>query len=286
MEDLTIEITQNCPLRCLHCSSRSSPERHKTIDLEKMEKQIKERSPVEEINISGGEPFNHERFFEAVKICKRYAENVNVYTCGVMEDGEIRPIPKQILDRCQREGVDSLVFSLHGKGKNFDEFTQTRGSRKCNSESMERAFGSVPQVEVHIVPNRYNIQNLEELVKYVLDREVDRISFLRLVKQGRAAKNPDLFDFDEKRLSEILWKFKQDNPNEIDIGTHFSSICASDRTCRAGEEKAVIDFNNEIYPCSSVSGATENEQDRKRFSRMKMKKSSDCPGQMLVDDTK
>lgn len=100
--EITIEITDYCPNNCEYCSTNANI--HWTcldFDVIKnflehvwqdafdtapkfLDKSISwrdnEYAVIKRINISGGEPLSHPRFYEILNLCKKYTDNVWVYT--------------------------------------------------------------------------------------------------------------------------------------------------------------------------------------------------------------
>ena len=73
LKDLCFEIIQTCPNKCKFCSSNSSEEKNTIIELEKFKETVNyfiNKSGIEEISISGGEPFLHPNLFEMIIYCK------------------------------------------------------------------------------------------------------------------------------------------------------------------------------------------------------------------------
>ena len=73
LKDLCFEILKACPNNCLFCSSNASINCNEVIELELFKKtlnHIYDKYGIEEISISGGEPFLHPNLFEIIKACK------------------------------------------------------------------------------------------------------------------------------------------------------------------------------------------------------------------------
>ena len=73
VKDLCFEIIESCPNNCKFCSSNSSQEKTTIITLEQFKRTVMHfinQGGIEEISISGGEPFLHPDLFEMVKFCK------------------------------------------------------------------------------------------------------------------------------------------------------------------------------------------------------------------------
>lgn len=78
--EVTIEITQYCPYYCDYCSSNASP-KGKHLSYNKIEEFLKSVNDiVTRINISGGEPLAHPRFYDILMMCYSITDDVRIYT--------------------------------------------------------------------------------------------------------------------------------------------------------------------------------------------------------------
>lgn len=67
LKDLCFEIIQTCPNKCKFCSSNSSQDKQTIITFEQFKKTVMhfiKQGGIEELSISGGEPFLHPDLFE------------------------------------------------------------------------------------------------------------------------------------------------------------------------------------------------------------------------------
>lgn len=92
LKDLCFEIIQTCPNNCLFCSSCASIDKDKKIELDLFKKTIDyliDLGGIEEISISGGEPFLHPDLFEMIKYCKEKRIRVVLFTSGIKRKKKI-----------------------------------------------------------------------------------------------------------------------------------------------------------------------------------------------------
>lgn len=86
LKDLCFEVIQTCPNKCKFCSSNSSQDKQTIITLEQFKKTVMhfiKQGGIEELSISGGEPFLHPDLFEMVKFCKDNGIRTVVFTSGI-----------------------------------------------------------------------------------------------------------------------------------------------------------------------------------------------------------
>jgi len=81
--EVTIEITDYCPNNCDYCSTNATFH-GMPLNIDVIKKFLwdfrMEYGAPSRINISGGEPVSHPDFYEILKLCKSYTENVWLYT--------------------------------------------------------------------------------------------------------------------------------------------------------------------------------------------------------------
>ena len=86
LKDLCFEIIQTCPNKCKFCSSNSSQDKQTIIIFEQFKKTVMhfiKQGGIEELSISGGEPFLHPDLFEMVKFCKDNGIKTVIFTSGI-----------------------------------------------------------------------------------------------------------------------------------------------------------------------------------------------------------
>jgi len=84
MPEYTIEITTYCPHNCSYCSTNAATNGiHTNIETIKQFLQNNKILATDRINISGGEPLAHPRFYEILQLCKELTPDVWVYTNAI-----------------------------------------------------------------------------------------------------------------------------------------------------------------------------------------------------------
>lgn len=86
LKDLCFEVIHTCPNNCKFCSSNSSIGATKIISLDIFKRTINhfmQNGGIEEISISGGEPFLHPDLFEMVRFCKSLNIRTVIFTSGI-----------------------------------------------------------------------------------------------------------------------------------------------------------------------------------------------------------
>lgn len=146
MAEYTIEITTYCPHNCSYCSTNAT-RNGIHIDIEIIKKYLQNNKILvtDRINISGGEPLAHPKFYEILQLCKQLTPDVWVYTnalhqirynSSVIEEiqieanvcltpGEDVYIPKNA------DKVHLLQFISTGRGKNIKSIDVKLSGENC-----------------------------------------------------------------------------------------------------------------------------------------------------------
>lgn len=107
LKDLCFEVIQTCPNNCKFCSSNSSQDKKTIIDFETFKKTISHfinNGGIEEISISGGEPFLHPDLFEMVKYCKDNRIRTVLFTSGIKNmENMPEAIIESIKEKCSSD---------------------------------------------------------------------------------------------------------------------------------------------------------------------------------------
>ena len=95
VKDLCFEIIEICPNQCKFCSSNSCTEKNQKIsfaDYQRVIDHFQERGGIEELSLSGGEPFLHPELFSMVQYAKEKGIKTVIFTSGVRKG---TPIPEE-----------------------------------------------------------------------------------------------------------------------------------------------------------------------------------------------
>lgn len=107
LKDLCFEVIQTCPNRCKFCSSNSSKDKKTIIELEQFKKTLMHfinQGGIEEISISGGEPFLHPDLFEMIRFCKEQKIRTVIFTSGIKRALEVpEEVIQHIKNKCEQD---------------------------------------------------------------------------------------------------------------------------------------------------------------------------------------
>lgn len=256
--ELTLEITRNCPLRCVLCSSDGGAPFENELGLDQWIRIIEEASVLgtRTIIFSGGEPFSSPWLLPLCKHTRKKSMEVCVYTSGNIESGGVRSLEEGPLTALRECGVKKLIFSLHGPNSAVHEsMTQVPGSFGNTLASIQDSIELGFNVEIHYVPTRLSYRHLSDIVSLVEKLHVARVSILRFVAQGRGRTNRSFLELTADQLTELrtlLEGARRVRSVDVRIGAPFSALLLNDcARCSAGLSRATIRSDGMVYPCEA-----------------------------------
>lgn len=258
LNELAIEIIQQCPNCCIHCSSYSDLCKANVMPVEKVKEVINDAKVLgaKLICISGGEPFLHKGLKDIVEYIKAKGLQCYVYSSGIFhKDGEYCSIPVSLL-----EGVAKSITKLIVNYETTDSGTYDRiMGTSCNGLSLlegtiTSAISLDITVEAHFVPMAINYRHINSVVSRCEELGVKKVSFLRLVMQGRAKQNCSLTELSQNQMAQLmdeLKALKKEKASGIRLGIPFSQNKLSCSSCHAGSTKISIRYDGLVYPCEA-----------------------------------
>lgn len=253
--EITIEVTQQCPNRCIYCSSLSDMEKNEMLDFNIIRKVIDDANTlgVKSVSLSGGEPFLRDDIAEIVDYIYAQGLKVKIYSSGVYcADGQYTSIPATLLDTI-KDKIDALVFNYESIDAGL--YATIMGTVPENiaflDETIKTAITLGIPVEAHFVPMHCNFRQIPAVLSKLYSMGVSNVSFLRLVSQGRVQKNIELVILnveEEKELQQILESCKDTYQDKIRLGLPFSAIHAA---CGTGTVKLTVRYDGFVFPCEA-----------------------------------
>ncbi len=255
LNEISIEILQRCPNRCIYCSSHSNPQATHIIPLEIIKRVIDDAKALgcKTVCLSGGEPFLHPQIIDIVSYIAKQHLACYVYTSGIyMEDEIYSSLPNEYIESI-RGMVDKIIFNV--EADNSALYNQIMGTDVGGFDLMKKSISDCVSsgltVETHVVPMRINFNNLKPIFEMCYQLGVSKVSILRLVLQGRALENLPLVKLSSEENREVTKVIKTLNDayrGKVRIGLPYSdSNCRI--YCKAASDKINIRYDGNVYPC-------------------------------------
>ncbi len=251
---VTWEVNGVCNLKCAHCCVSAENKCIISPDLEKYKKNIDQlvEDRVKAIYISGGEPFLWDGIFEFI----RYAKERGIGLISLATNATL--LTKETVEKLEKAGTDKILISLdHYIPDLHDKLRGIKGTFDAAIKGVEnvKKYSNI-FIRVGTVIWKENYQNLEEFVKFLIEKGVDEVIFSWLMKTGRAVNYPEIFVDKEYYffINEKLERLKKKHSREIKISFHrFQKLRKNSRDCPGGEKFYYINYRGQFGPCSWIS---------------------------------
>ena len=167
---LRLIVTGKCNLDCFYCHNEGQVKEDTFISPEFMSRVIRflelERTPINEVTISGGEPLLHPEIFEIVEQSKRLAQSVTLVSNGVLlNPGVVESLEASGLSKL-RLGIDSLRLRKPrpSPGTLDADFDAHAIVEMCRSAGV--------RTELNTVLTRFNARQIEDLLAFAVENHL------------------------------------------------------------------------------------------------------------------
>ena len=255
LNEITIEVTQQCPNRCIYCSSLSGMEKIERLDYATILQVVDDAVALgaKTVSLSGGEPFLRENIVEIVDYIFAKGVKVRFYSSGIYSDGVSHTsIPTKLLEAV-KDKIDALIFNY--EAVDAELYATIMGTEAANlallDETIHRAITLGIPVEAHLVPMHCNCRQIPDVLSKLYSMGVKNVSLLRLVPQGRVLENKELVEMsveEQEELKQIMAKCQETYQGKIRLGLPFSAKRAA---CGTGSIKLTVRYDGYVFPCEA-----------------------------------
>lgn len=255
LSEISIEILQRCPNRCIYCSSHSNPQATHIIPFEIIKNVIDDAKSLgcKTVCLSGGEPFLHPQILDIISYIAKQQLICYVYTSGIyMKDEVYSSLPNEYIEAI-RGMVDKVIFNVEADSSALYE--QIMGTDVGGFDMMKTSINDCVSsglvVETHVVPMQVNFKHLKSIFEMCYQLGVSKVSILRLVLQGRALENLSLVKLsgeDNREVTKLIRTLNESYKGKVRIGLPYSdSNCRI--FCKAASDKINVRYDGNVYPC-------------------------------------
>ena len=255
--ELVLELTDQCPQNCMHCSSSSGVASNHHLDPGVALRIIREAHALgaTQVSLGGGEPTSSPILDAVLTRIAAFGVDAEVFTSGVIQGGRgVAPWPDELLARLRVVPRVKVIFSVHGPDSAIhDSITRVPGSFHAMLSSVDQCVSAGILAELNFVPMRPNASAFPGVIRLALGHRVRRVSVLRFVPQGRGLQNRNRLELsrrEEDEFVQVLLRSRRESPVEIRTGSPFNKIVPGNNVpCRAGVEKLVVQADGNVLPC-------------------------------------
>lgn len=275
---LILFINSICNQTCEHCFYWRSLNSKDDLTVEEIRALSIGLGPVENLNLSGGEPFLRKEFGE---ICRFFIRNngvkqIYVPTNGTFQDKTIKALEEVFLEPSLQ--LFAVELSLDGMPAFHDSF---RGMKNAFARSMETydALAELqkrePRLRIHSISTATstNLDQIRELTAYLVERcpamEHHNLALIRGDRKNPSLEGPTLEQYRNLyRYVQTVWAKREEGRYGAIVEPllqYAKTRTAEEKRqvvpCRAGTLNAVVYANGDVSVCENHTPIGNLRQD-------------------------
>jgi len=259
--EIQIEITRQCVLNCIHCSSSDlkqlSP--HDRLFGEHLIHFLKQLGGENHVYLTGGDPLCLDSLPQLCKLLKDIkGVDIGLFTNGLLKNNtELQEISINHALNLKENGIKDCYISLYSSTASVHNSITNSNTFDLTCKSIKNLILTGVETNAHIVLSKTTVSNLNETIHFAQQLGMKSVRILHLVKAGNAIDNwfriglPN--DEQEEHILEILNIYKE-KPFKVTVSGYPHIVpCrpASDAIgCQMGNRLLYITYDGSIYPCA------------------------------------
>ena len=265
---LILFINSTCNQKCQHCFYWRNLNRNDDLTMDEMVSLSRSLGRIENLNLSGGEPFLRKEF---AKICLRFIRHNKVRQIYVPTNAYFTErIVTQVEEVLKEKALDLFVaeFSLEGTEEFHDRFRVSPGSFRRAMESYE-ALAEIQcrdaRLRIHATScaTDRNMEELRRLTAYLFERcpliDHHNLVLIRGDRKDPTLQAPMLDEYQELyRYFRRLWQPREEGRYGSMVEPIYQwakvQTARAERQvipCRAGVLSAVVYSNGDVSVCEN-----------------------------------
>ncbi len=280
---LIFYVTARCNARCNFCyywDNIVEWRSRKHLEVDEIEKITRKIQSLQQLTISGGEPFLRE---ELAEICSMFIKNSNAQFVTIPTNGVLTKKIKSTLEKVLPAHPDvnfRIGLSTPEIGEKLDDLYGVKNAFEQHQESyrmmtsLRKKFPNL-SMDAGIVYSSYNADHILDIVNYVLENMEGCNPIISAVRgKPRLAESKDIsiddlertYSYVKKNVPKInnrafanTMNLMRDMVHEITVKTMQGNQMVI--PCKAGEKLLVVYDNGDIYPCELLEKPMGNIRD-------------------------
>ena len=265
---LILFINSICNLTCEHCFYWRNLNQRDDLKVEEIFALARDLGRIENLNLSGGEPFLRAEFAE---ICRFFiqnngAEQIYVPTNGYFTERTIKALQdifqedtlKLFVCELSIDGMPEYHNRFRGNPKSFDKLIETY-------EALAELQASEPRLRIHSISTvtSENLQEIKQLTTYLYERfpamDHHNLALIRGDRKNPALLAPNLRDYEDLfQYARRLWTPREEKRygSLVEPMLQWAKIKTAQEhrqviPCRAGILSGVVYANGDVSFCET-----------------------------------
>jgi MoaA/NifB/PqqE/SkfB family radical SAM enzyme len=265
---LILFINSICNLKCEHCFYWQNLNRRDDLTFDEIVALSRDLGPVENLNLSGGEPFLRKEFAAVVKQFVEHNDTRQVYvpTNGWYTKKTIDTMKEVLSD--PRLWYFVCELSLDGTRDYHDHFRGAKGSFDKAMETYDALAElqkSDPRLRIHSISTvtNENLEEVRQLTRYLFERcpnmDHHNLALIRGDRKNPSLQGPALRGYcDLYEEMKVLWASREKGRfgSSVDPMLQWAKVRTAEEhrqvvPCRAGVLTGVVYSNGDVSLCET-----------------------------------
>lgn len=265
---LILFINSICNLTCEHCFYWRNLNRRDDLTVDEIFALARELGRIENLNLSGGEPFLRAEFAE---ICRFFIQNngveqIYVPTNGYFTDRTLKALRSIFEEKSLRlfvcelsiDGMPEYHNKFRGSDKSFQKLLETY-------DALAEMQKSEPRLRIHAISTvtQQNLDEIKRLTTYLYDRspamDHHNLALIRGDRKNPTLQGPNLMAYqDLHEYARRLWAPREERRygSMVEPMLQWAKVKTAQAQaqvvpCRAGVLSAVVYANGDISVCET-----------------------------------
>jgi MoaA/NifB/PqqE/SkfB family radical SAM enzyme len=265
---LILFINSICNMKCEHCFYWQNLNRRDDLTFEELQRLSHQLGRIENLNLSGGEPFLRKDF---AKICREFIRNngvkeIYVPSNGYYTDKTIEQIRETLKEKSLR--LFAIELSLDGMQEFHDKFRVTKNSfayAMRTYDALAELQKEDSRLQIHSISTATseNMDEIRRLTTYLFERCLQmshhNLALIRGDRKNPSLEGPKLAEY--KQLADYvqrLWAPREENRygSVVEPMLQWAKIKTAKEKrqvvpCKAGVLSAVVYSNGDVSVCET-----------------------------------
>ena len=264
---LILFINSICNMKCEHCFYWQQLNQPDDLSLDEIVTLSEELGPIENLNLSGGEPFLRKEF---AAICRQFihhngVKEIYVPTNAYFTERTTQAV-RQVLQESPGLKLLGIELSLDGMPEFHDEFRKSKNSFRKAMETYDALVAlqrEDARLQIHAISTatETNMREIRMLTTYLYDRcpgmMHHNLAIIRGDRKNPTLKGPALQEYrDLYEYIRRLWSQREKRRYGaiVEPMLQFAKLKSAEREtqyvpCRAGVLSAVVHANGDVGIC-------------------------------------
>lgn len=240
LENVAIELTHQCNLRCKHCYSNAGEKRNDELTTDEIRNVLDDAASLGVFNIilTGGEPLLHPDLVDIISYVRE-----KPMVCMLFTNGSL--ITPDMVKRIQKAGIHTVATSLDGLHESHDTFRGIPGSYERTVQSIRLLKEAGIPVRLNISIHKGNLTQLIEMMDLLREWGITNYYLWPISFSGRRGPEGESITLTPREYEDVIRTLRNHDehpPKEI-------AFISNPVNCGIGRGQLFIRSDGTVSPC-------------------------------------